>query len=619
MAAVSGENSVNRRQDGEISLCRNVLDASIVTGAALSLAYQVGLVLRLPAWSFYPLSLIFLAAGGCFLIQRWRKKSGQRGSFRAELVWLAPGAVLFVLSFFYFRISYDDMWYYHNAVLQISGHLNEPFFRVPMAFHDERLSESLIGVLPAYKQIPALLAKPLGFDPVYFYRNIVGAVILFVFATTYMEWFRQLGFPFRLVLAGFFAVLLFLLLDANTRQSFGVYSIGLFWLGRCILIGTLIPLLWIYAMDLVNQPNRGNALLLLLVTIAAIGASSSAMFLVPSLLLGILVTQLAIGKFGKQQRKAALFIIGALGFWALVVGLYLVSARGNVSVSSTLDGLMSRMYGESYFSNLANVFDNYLKLSAYLFATVLLPWFILRREQAAIIAGVSLGIFLVIMNPLTGPILQDVVSRLAFSRFFYLLPVPLCFGLAVIAVIRWKVSKWGAVLGVLVILLNLFGFEQSLFQPHAKYRYDYSVFKAPWEPRYFPEEYAAVEELREEMKGRYILAPKHFMMVAGLLYPENKYESTRDLMTTIAYRASGLEEEGESRGAAQNFVQAGKFQNRETESGFRESIERGVNLIVVEHECVAGVEEVLKSVGKLYSKKSVAGIYSRYLIKEPGI
>jgi hypothetical protein len=171
---------------------------------------------------------------------------------------------------------------------------------------------------------------------------------------------------------------------------------------------------------------------------------------------------------------------------------------------------------------------------------------------------------------------------------------------------------------VSVIVLNLVGFEQSLFQPHAKYRYDYSILKMPWAPRYFPEEYEAVAEVKEEMKGRYILAPKHFMMVAGLLHPENKYESTRELMTTIAYRASGLEEEGQSRGAAQGFVQAKKFQDEEAERGFRESIRRGVDLVVVENECLAAVESVLSELGIVKEKRSVAGIYTMYLLNQSG-
>jgi hypothetical protein len=304
----------------------------------------------------------------------------------------------------------------------------------------------------------------------------------------------------------------------------------------------------------------------------------------------------------------------SLIYWLGIVLIYLVEGSTSADVKSNMTDVMSRMYGENYFGNLVNVFDNYFKLSAYLVATMILPWFVLRKESARLISLVSVGIFVVIANPLTGPVLQDVVTRLAFCRFFYLIPVPLCFGLAAISLVCWKSNKWGAVIGVSVIVLNFLGFERSLFQPHAKYRYDFTALKMPWEPRYFPEEYKAVAEVSDEMKGRYILAPKHFMMVAGLLHPEHKYESTRDLMTTIAYRASGLEDEGKSRGAAQNFVQAKNFQGSETEKAFRESIERGVDLILVEFECVEAVEQVLASEGMQYEKREIAGIYMCYLM-----
>jgi len=595
-------------------ICLVALDFLILCGALLSLSYVFVLLCRFPAWAFYPVAGVSSIAFALFLSLKVRGREESANIRRRDFVWLVPPFILAIASLFYFRVSFDDMYYLHNAMHQSTSHIGDPLFRYPTAFKDTRLEASITNVLQAYQVIPAFVARPLGLDPVFFHRNIVGAIVVFVFGLAYMEWFRRLGFSFRYIVIGFSSVVFFLLFDGNTRQSYGVYSIGLFWVGRSVLIGALVPLLWINLFRVIEKPCWKNSLILLSTTIVAIASSSSAMFLVPSLILGTLVVHIAISRSKKKLWRTGLFLLMSLIYWLGIVLIYLVEGSTSADVKSNMTDVMSRMYGENYFGNLVNVFDNYFKLSAYLVATMILPWFVLRKESARLISLVSVGIFVVIANPLTGPVLQDVVTRLAFCRFFYLIPVPLCFGLAAISLVCWKSNKWGAVIGVSVIVLNFLGFERSLFQPHAKYRYDFTALKMPWEPRYFPEEYKAVAEVSDEMKGRYILAPKHFMMVAGLLHPEHKYESTRDLMTTIAYRASGLEDEGKSRGAAQNFVQAKNFQGSETEKAFRESIERGVDLILVEFECVEAVEQVLASEGMQYEKREIAGIYMCYLM-----
>jgi hypothetical protein len=194
---------------GTDSLTKRILDAFFVVFAGLTISFQVCLITRVPAWYFYPVAGLVLTMSVILLVRYWMNGNLNLKIESGERAGLITAGIVALLSFFYFRVSFDDMWYFQSAVFQLS-HLDQPFYRVPMAFKDERLSESLVSALPAYKVIPALLAKALGIEPVYFYRQVMAAALLFHFPLIYFEWFRRLGFKGLIPLAGFLGVFDFL-------------------------------------------------------------------------------------------------------------------------------------------------------------------------------------------------------------------------------------------------------------------------------------------------------------------------------------------------------------------------------------------------------------------------
>lgn len=116
--------------------------------------------------------------------------------------------------------------------------------------------------------------------------------------------------------------LVFLLYAAQSRWTLGNLFIGRIWEGKVVFLAILVPLLFVFLTDHVESPSKRGVLMLGAAGAAAVGLSTSALFLVPVIAAGCLAP-IAF----RDWRRAALgfaavsaYPIGALAVRTLLGG-----------------------------------------------------------------------------------------------------------------------------------------------------------------------------------------------------------------------------------------------------------------------------------------------------------
>ena len=95
----------------------------------------------------------------------------------------------------------------------------------------------------------------------------------------------------------------FLLMDAAGMRTFGSFWLARIWQGKVIFVAVLVPLLLALLLEHAERPSRRGVVLLVAAGVAAVGLTTTAMFVVPVLAAGCLVPRL-LGPAAGRGRAA---------------------------------------------------------------------------------------------------------------------------------------------------------------------------------------------------------------------------------------------------------------------------------------------------------------------------
>ena len=245
----------------------------------------------------------------------------------------------------------------------------------------------------------------------------IGAV-----GTVWAFWALARRWSLRTPLVVLVVAVAFMLLSGESRL--GNFWIARMWQGKVLALTVLLPLVWVWADDLVRTRDRRRWWTMLVAGVAFVGLTSTAVILVPFLVGGMLVAALVL-----RHRELA---VGAL---LLLVGP-VVSGAAVVLLSTGVGDNGALRYGPETFRRVLGP-DHWMVVVA-LVALGLAPLLVRGRATALMVGATVLATLVVLVPPLleladaltgSGPILW---------RVLYCVPIGVLVGLlAVVRLPRW--------------------------------------------------------------------------------------------------------------------------------------------------------------------------------------
>jgi hypothetical protein len=251
-----------------------------------------------------------------------------------------------------------------------------------------------------------------------------GALIPLVWAVA----IGRFGESLRSTTLGALVVSAYLVVDGVSHTGFGNYAFVRVWHGKVLLLAVLVPLFMAFALDWLERPRPSAWLKLFAVAVCGSGLSGTALFLLPLLTLALGGGHLAARG---PSRRAVLEVIGL----------------GTTLVQPVVVGLLLRLsadpadyrylgfevgFAESFGGQLGMVFPPSPPIAIVAFAIGgLVSLAFLPSERRRFLIGWTATITVVALNPLVTPLVVDHLTTWnAYWRIFYVLPFPLCVGLA---------------------------------------------------------------------------------------------------------------------------------------------------------------------------------------------
>ncbi len=241
----------------------------------------------------------------------------------------------------------------------------------------------------------------------------IGAV-----GTVWAFWALARRWSLRTPLVVLVVAVAFMLLSGESRL--GNFWIARMWQGKVLALTVLLPLVWVWADDLVRTRDRRRWWTMLVAGVAFVGLTSTAVILVPFVTGGMLVAALVL-----RHRELA---VGAL---LLLVGP-VISGAAVVLLSTGVGDNGALRYGPETFRRVLGP-DHWMVVVA-LVALGLAPLLVRGRAAALMVGATVLATFVVLVPPLleladaltgSGPILW---------RVLYCVPIGVLVGL--LAVVR---------------------------------------------------------------------------------------------------------------------------------------------------------------------------------------
>jgi hypothetical protein len=201
---------------------------------------------------------------------------------------------------------------------------------------------------------------------------------------------------------------------------------------------------------------------------------------------------------------------------------------------------------------------------------------------------------LLIANPITGSVLLRAVPEV-FWRFYFVLPVPLCFGLLVAGLIRvlpsvlrsrsavFSAAASAVFLAVFVASVSLVTFSPA----NVGFRW-----KSPTAWKLDTQTVAALGPMLPELSGKTVLADQSAAVTLALMDPTIKLVGQRSANTLAAFTSIGDQAEGERRVRAQA-VAGGLTDSPIYLNAFSQVLRENVNAVVVSTPAVWLTEPLL--------------------------
>lgn len=593
----------------------------VALGAFWTLAYQLVLVGRWPAWTIVWCFLGIAIAGLFLLVRLWKKTDATPGrGYRfhpSQILLFALAAGCAVIVLFVRRPNQDDIVYFHRALAQLRA-LGKPIFLRQTSVDMHAAAFSPVHLATSHEMLMAFLGHYFGIDPLYFYQVIGHAIAAFSIPFVLYWCARIFGLNRWPAAAGALLGILFLLVDSVGAASFGNAAFGRMWQGKVIVWILSVPLLLSLTYRFLRLGNRSDLAWLALLTIAGVGLGNTALYFAPAIIGCSCVSFVAVELLDSNRREYFFSLLRS----CVLLGLPLVYPVGilallKLNIIHTPSDV--RSFGPEYLPWLQCV-DYVVGRPAEhvrnLVLMIAVPLLIVRGKEGRFLFFYICAVWLFCLNPLLTHWWMKNIFAACYFRLVYLLQLPLlCALLAAVdprLILRDfspkdRILPLAAVVGVMLSFFCSYR-TLSIMPRNPKLGVGW---KSPKAYQLLPANVDFANAARKYIKHAKLLAPNWTASCElPLLLPEMKVVAPR--LVTHYFANAGNPKEGNLRLRAQAFVEEDKSGNvqrfQALEHGFRRVIESGrANAVAVPESQSDRVLATLKSINPSWHRVLEAG------------
>lgn len=553
-----------------------LVDFIVIVFSAWTLSYHTFLYLQFPSVFIYvPLSIALLYV--FWVTARDRRKlllDVSRNKWTLLAVFI-PGAILACRSLFFGHMNPDDFVYFRDTLIQLDN-LWQPFFTKDMS-HDIPLPPiSPLHMLASYEKLCGFMAILLGIDPLWMFHVAVPFIASFIIPIIFFLIYRMLNLDNTFSVVCMIFSLLFLASDGTPAGSFGNIALNGLWIGKCILWGIGIPVIYLMFLCYFKRPSLHRKCMLAGVGICAIGLNNSAIFLLP-MLISVIAAAYIAAKPARIKNIHGIFFLALPVIYPLAIYLLIVI---NVIKMPEYMAAWETGWSTDWLVNLKlKVLGDNLTTARNLLILLLVPFLAMNRlVDKKFILFITVAALIFYVNPISAPLWMSLVKPASYWRIAYIFPVQIAAGM--FPLVLYKILRPGiprrkvfpAISVVIVIISFISSFKSSALSPVFKLH-----SKGPMDYRLFGNNYIFSNEIKSLVSGRIMLAPKDIALTLGLLVPDLRFYVTNPLITRHHFINIGNPAEAEKRLRASRFIEGIDSEVSSVLTG----IDSGVDAIVV--------------------------------------
>ncbi len=536
----------------------------VALAAFWTLAYQFVLVVRWPAWTIICLFFAIATLGFFFLSRLWAKTHttpfhGYR-FHRSHLLLVVLAIGCATAPLFMRRANQDDVVYFHRVLTQLSA-LDQPILTRQTSVDMDAAAFSPVHLATSHEMLMALLGHYLGIDPLYCYQVVGHAFTAFLIPFVLYWCVRRFGLDrWPAAMGALFGVAFLLVDNSPVNGAFGNTAFGRMWEGKVIVWILFLPVALSLSYRFLRQGNRTDLVWLVLLAIAGVGLSNTALYLIPAVIgcsclsfLGVeLLEHTRREDFWREFRRCCLVAI-PLAYPVAILALLKLNV-----IPRPID---IRGFGPEYIPWRQAVDTVVGTPAEYMRDIVLMiaaPLLIVRGKRGLFLFFYICAIWLLCLNPLLAHWWMKNVFATCYYRLVYLLPLPLLCAMLPAAGRSWTEMGGGGARHRMLTDLALLGIIVSFIHSYRAMSIMPRNAQVAWKS---PREYQLLKANTDfaQAAGKYIDHSK--LLAPGwtascelpLLFPQMKVVAPR--LVTHYFTNAGNAREGALRQMAQEFVE----------------------------------------------------------------
>jgi hypothetical protein len=402
----------------------------VALAAFWTLSYQLVLLTRWPAqatvWCFFAIAI----AGLFSLARLWAKTNATPGcGYRfhpSQLLLFTLGVACAITTLFVRRPNQDDIVYFHRALAQLSA-LDRPIFTHQTTVDMKAAAFSPVHLTTSHEMLMALLGHYLGIDPLYFYQVVAPAFTVFLIPFVLSWCTRILGLNRWPAAIGALLGIGFLLVDSTAVIGFGNTTFGRMWQGKAIVWILFLPMGLCLSYRYLRRANYSDLLWLVLLAIAGVGLSNTALYLIPAVVGCSCLSFFGVALLNPDGREN--FENQFRRYLLLAVPLaYPISILALLKLNVIPKPIDIRSFGPEFIAWRQPV-DNVIgRLPEYVRDAIIMvavPLLIVRGKTGLFLFFYICAVWLLCLNPFLAHLWMKNILAASYFRLVYLLQLPL--------------------------------------------------------------------------------------------------------------------------------------------------------------------------------------------------
>jgi hypothetical protein len=426
----------------------DILLLPIAIIAFWTLAYQLVLIARWPAKTITWCFLAMAIAGFFFLGGLWKKTSATPGKdYRfhpSHIVLLILGCAYAITALVVRRPNQDDVVYFHRALSQLLD-LHQPIFLRQTSVDMDAAAFSPVHLATSYEMLTAFLAHYLRIDPLYFYQVVNHAIVAFSVPFVFYWCVRTFGLDrWPAAFGALFGMSFLLLAD---KSSFGMLLgaakslegadpggwvgfstlAGYLWQGKPIVLILFLPIALALNYRFLSRGNPTDLVWLTLLSIAGVGLSNPALYLLPAIIGCSWVGFTTLELFHPGTREH-LWRLSRLGLLLIIPLAYPIAILALLKMNIIPKPVDIHMLGPRYMAWSEAVDYAVGGRAEYLRDVVVMiavPLLIVKGRSGFFLFFYLCAVWLFCLNPLLARMWMANILAPTYFRLVYLLQLPL--------------------------------------------------------------------------------------------------------------------------------------------------------------------------------------------------